>query len=765
MKIKSVLTCALSALLLCSCANNANPGEISETSETEAAATAETSVTEETAAETTAVQADEPEIITEFFYDLDFDGNDEKIELNPKSAIVCYDSEGNKIGVRSGQWCEQMNSITLKWYDDGKNIYPALYSKYNVDFAHDEYYVVLSLKDGAFTAERLVQWGFMRSDNGGWYGQPYSYDYYSDVYGDWISEEKCEEYKAMVYNKIEDTPSYHRSLLVKAAVRMLKKDNISPDMEQVLSVDINNDGTDELVFFAERMLYCFKQDGNTVSLVGKAELNEESFVLQWYNDREKVFPVIKCEDTSKESYYKLTLDGDSLKSELFLQDSGGKYFADGKEISEDDYLRKKYYIWDKKQNRLEYTVEAAVEFSTYGMLYDIENDGIPEHITGCYGSYIDIEAGVMRLDGYSPKSAGGFLMDSGSELKKYYDSVNDEYFYISTSYDGYMTCTSSRQVEKTVFYTNTSDSNTLASEYYYFSSYTSEKSDKIYLDSAYFNGEKIDGDRFVDNTDLKLYHKLLEEYLSSFTLVDTITSSQLISETPNTYEDYKKQALEIERKYLETPSAAKVKELEQLTIGGKTVNINTKHIDIPSNISPEDIEKLALLESLESIYIYDKGENTEFDLELLSGVADRITSLSLNNIDDAEKLMIFPNLTSLRVNTDNDVEKLSRLKNLTSLTVNTSYDEVAELSALSALTELEYLGIDGKITDLDFVKDMTKLKKISFVAESDNVNCLKAAAELPSLRVIVFSGHGPSPSAEQLECFADRDDIIMPEIK
>ncbi|MGN0641830.1 MAG: hypothetical protein ACI4JJ_01670, partial [Huintestinicola sp.] len=439
--------------------------------------------------------------------------------------------------------------------------------------------------------------------------------------------------------------------------------------------------------------------------------------------------------------------------------------ADGKEISEDDFLRKKYFIWDKKQNRLECTVEAAVEFSTYGMLYDIENDGIPEHIIGCYGNYIDIEAGVMRLDGYSPKSAGGFLMDSGSELKKYYDSVNNEYFYISSSYDGYMTCTSSRQVEKTVFYTNTSDSNTLASEHYYFSSYTSEKSDKIYLDSAYFNGEKIDGDRFVDNTDLKLYHKLLEEYLSSFTLVDTITSSQLISETPNTYEDYKKQALEIERKYLETPSAAKVKELEQVTIGGKAVNINTKHIDIPSNISPEDIEKLALLEELESINIYDKGENTEFDLELLSGVADRITSLSLKNVNDAEKLTIFPNLTSLRVNTDNDVEKLSRLKNLTSLTVNTSYDEVAELSALSALTELEYLGIDGKIADLDFVKDMTKLKKISFFAESDNVDCLKAAAELPSLRVIFFSGHGMVPSAEQLECFVGRDDIIMPTIK
>ncbi|MBP0963816.1 MAG: hypothetical protein J5999_00810 [Oscillospiraceae bacterium] len=743
MKIKDIFICALSALLLCSCTNTANSGEISETVETEPTTTTETSVTEETTAETTSAQTAEPEIVTEFFYDLDFDGNDEKIELKPKSAIVCYDSEGNKIGAETGQWCDQMDHITLKWYDDGQNIYPALYSKYDVDFAHDEYYVVLSLKDGVFTAERLVKWGFLRSDNGGWHGPPYLYDYYSDVYGDWISEEKCENYKAMVYDKIEDTPSYHRSLLVKDAVRMLK--NTSPDTERVIFVDINNDSTDELVLFAERMLYCFRQDGNSVAIVGKADLDEESFVLQWYNNREKVFPVIKCEDSSKESYYKLTLDGDSFKSELFLQNSGGKYFADGKEISEDDFLRKKYFIWDKKQNRLEYTVEAAVEYSTYGMLYDIENDGIPEHIMGYYGAYVDIEEGVMRLDGYSPKSAGGFLMDSNSELKKYYDSVNDEYFYISTRYDGYTTCTSNRQVEKTVFYSNTSDSKTLASEHYYFSSYTSEKSDKIYLEGAYFNGEKIDGDRFVDNTDLKLYHKLLEEYLSSFTLVDTITASQFMSETPNTYEDYKNQALEIERKYLENPSAAKVKELEQVTICGKAVDVNTKHIGIPSDISPEDIEKLALLENLESIYIYDKDENTYFDLELLSGVADRITSISLKNVNDAEKLSMFPNLTSLYV--------------------NTNYNEAAELSALSALTGLEYLGINGKITNLDFVKDMTKLKEIRFFAVSDEVDCFKAAAVLPSLKVIVFSGQGMVPSAEQLECFADRDDIIMPQIK
>lgn len=47
MKIKSVFICALSALLLCSCANTENVGEISEASENEPATTTETSVTEE----------------------------------------------------------------------------------------------------------------------------------------------------------------------------------------------------------------------------------------------------------------------------------------------------------------------------------------------------------------------------------------------------------------------------------------------------------------------------------------------------------------------------------------------------------------------------------------------------------------------------------------------------------------------------------------------------------------------------------------------
>ena len=47
MKIKAILSCALSALLLCSCTNNANMGEISETVGTEPRTTTETSVTEE----------------------------------------------------------------------------------------------------------------------------------------------------------------------------------------------------------------------------------------------------------------------------------------------------------------------------------------------------------------------------------------------------------------------------------------------------------------------------------------------------------------------------------------------------------------------------------------------------------------------------------------------------------------------------------------------------------------------------------------------
>ena len=121
MNLKSMLVCALSAVMLCSCANDADSAAENEVEET---ATAEVTAFEGTsaAAETTALQDNEPEIVTEFLYDLDNDGNDERIVLEPRSHIVCYDKDGNKLGSASGQWCDQTDSIVLKWYDDGSEI-------------------------------------------------------------------------------------------------------------------------------------------------------------------------------------------------------------------------------------------------------------------------------------------------------------------------------------------------------------------------------------------------------------------------------------------------------------------------------------------------------------------------------------------------------------------------------------------------------------------------------------------------------------------
>ena len=121
--------------MLCACANenDANSAAENEVSETaEVTAFEETSAAEVTAAETTALQDSEPETVTEFLYDLDNDGNDERIVLEPRTHIVCYDKDGNKLGSAGGQWCEQTDSIVLKWYDDGSEIYPALYSKYGL---------------------------------------------------------------------------------------------------------------------------------------------------------------------------------------------------------------------------------------------------------------------------------------------------------------------------------------------------------------------------------------------------------------------------------------------------------------------------------------------------------------------------------------------------------------------------------------------------------------------------------------------------------
>ncbi|MBQ8826146.1 MAG: hypothetical protein IJ007_03515 [Oscillospiraceae bacterium] len=750
--MKKYIAVILTAMLLCSCANeNAGVTEsvtipteatAAESSETSAETASVTEITTAAVSEKSAEKEPVPEKMTEFFYDLDFDGTDEKIVLEPRKYIACYDSDGNELGVESGQWCEQMNFITLKWYDDGENIYPALYSDYDCEFAYDEYYVILSLKDGIFTAERLITWGGLRENNNGVYGKVMM-SYYSDVYGDWISKEKYREYASMVYDKLEDTPSYERSVLVKEALRQLKSDNISLDTYQVLSIDINSDDSDELVLFSDNVLYCFKKTEASVELAGKADFSEESFALEYYSDREKVFPVLKCEDSSGERFYRLSPDGE-FKAEMFLQSADGKFYADGCEVSQDDFLRQKYFIWHKKQNRLEYTVEEAVEYDIYGTLYDVENDGIPELITGYYGAYNDIECGVVRLDGDSPKNTGGFNMNIDGVMRKYYDSVNDEYFYITEcDYFGIASMSNS-SADKTVFYSNTWDTETVASELYYYNSYSSEKADKIYLDSVCLCGEEIDGERYVDSIDMKLYRKPLEEYLAGFTLVDTVSVSEFMAE--RTYEDYKKQALEIERRYLENPSAVKVKALEQITIGDETVNINEKYIDIPADIPHAELEKLALLESLESVHIYGYNDEPPFDPELLKGAADRITSLTINaDITDLEKLEMFPELVSF--------------------SINTAFDKQYDLSALSVLTGLEFLGVNGRITNLDFVKDMTKLKEIRFFAVSDEPDCFKAVAELPSLKVIVFSGMGDLPTSEQLEYLAERDDIIMPQLK
>lgn len=340
---------------------------------------------------------------------------------------------------------------------------------------------------------------------------------------------------------------------------------------------------------------------------------------------------------------------------------------------------------------------------------------------------------------------GEIYLAGGSELKKYYDSANDEYFFINTNRNGGTTCTCSNEVCKTVFYSNTTAEDVIASEDYFFDRYTSELSEKIFLDRAYWGDEIIDGDRFVDSTELMVFEKRLEEYLSGYELIDTLTIPQLMAENEAPYETYMEQALEIERRYLDDPSAARVRELEQVTIGEKAVNINAKSINISAQTPPEEFEKLSKLKDLKSIYIYGLEAGESFDYTLLSGVADQITDIDLYSTDDADKLSMFPKLRSLSFYND--------------------FTNAADLSALSGFTELESIHISGQITNFDFVKDMTRLRKITFYGESDEADCFKAAAELPSLKIVVFSGHIGRPSQEQLECLCERDDIIMSEVK
>lgn len=201
------LAIILTALLLCSCSNNQ--------SEAVTSATSDGNITTNVISETKPETCENQQKITELELDLNNDGINEKIVLKPdaendNSRLYCYDCNGILIGGISGEdWYQQMTELTLKWYDDGENIYPALLSTYENDFFYGDYTLKLYIKDGKFCIDRILQTGGLREN----YGPILDPDYYSDIYGDWISETQYNKYKAMIYDNIEDTPNYKKICL------------------------------------------------------------------------------------------------------------------------------------------------------------------------------------------------------------------------------------------------------------------------------------------------------------------------------------------------------------------------------------------------------------------------------------------------------------------------------------------------------------------------------------------------------------------------
>lgn len=242
-------------------------------------------------------------------------------------------------------------------------------------------------------------------------------------------------------------------------------------------------------------------------------------------------------------------------------------------------------------------------------------------------------------------------------------------------------------------------------------------------------------------------------------------------------EKYKKQALAIEKKYLDNPTVAEIQlRPEQILFNGEYVNINVKNIDIDVHqpVAASEFEKLADIENLTSFYIYNavinpNNETTKFDLDLLNCCADKITDLYFQNVEiEVSKLKNFKNLKSLNINeriTNSDLSEIGKLTELTSLNIDCGFEEDMDLSALAPLTNIEYLCVSGKITNFNFAKDMNNLKKVYFYGVSDDVDCFKTLSELPHLKVIEFSGHGPALKENQLDCFADRGDMIFPSLK
>jgi Leucine-rich repeat (LRR) protein len=184
---------------------------------------------------------------------------------------------------------------------------------------------------------------------------------------------------------------------------------------------------------------------------------------------------------------------------------------------------------------------------------------------------------------------------------------------------------------------------------------------------------------------------------------------------------------------------------QTITIGGLTVDVNVKQLDLSNGgigLRISDISALRYLTNLETLNL---SANNIIDISALS----RLTNLSElwladnNNISDIGALEGLTNLEVLSLGhiEISDISALTGLANLKTLNME-ACGRIYDFSALSEL-ELESLNLNGtNISDLSVLSGLTNLKTLNL--NDINIGDISALGELTNLNTLYLKNNNIS---------------------
>ena len=277
MNFKGVLICALSAVMLCSCANDANSGEVSETaeaSETEPVTSAETTASEtaesetEETSQTAKFSSDERvqsymgqlvqlesfnEVLPQAAYcyvcDLDSDGTPDVIIQAAAnisaSAVFSVDNEGAFMAEPDGgtvftdekTWCSYNGDIPQSFILDGEDQYFA--ECFVGGTAGDGGIIKIGLNGRKLSSEYIGRYSFS-----GAMGYEYSGFENEEQYNEYIRSyfSKLEpQWKLMPYSDVLDTAKKSPSIISALLDEYYSDRDSLAELEEVLDVDLEYD--------------------------------------------------------------------------------------------------------------------------------------------------------------------------------------------------------------------------------------------------------------------------------------------------------------------------------------------------------------------------------------------------------------------------------------------------------------------------------------------------------------------------------------------